>query len=123
MFANGKSAINEFYRVLKPDGKLYIMIDLWRWYLGLFLEGKMNYRDLVIFIIKLTLKASPTLYSKKSFAKLITNAGFEIVREGQEGHAYFGSEEKKIDPKLCIYPTQPVSREQLWEVCAVKSRR
>lgn len=117
MFANKKIAIKEFYRVLKPNGKLYIMVDLWRWYLGEIFQNK---RELFKFIIKKVLTGKPTFYTKKSFSSLIKNNGFKIVSEGQEGFAKFENSNNTKIGSCKFYDTNDFNNEKLWEICAVK---
>jgi len=117
MFANGDVAMKEFRRVLKPGGKLYIMVDLWRWYADLVKNGKMRAKGIVAFTAKKLLGHGPALYTRESFGALVGRHGFMIVSEGQEGSAHFGDTTAVTQP-VAFYDTHPPSQERLWEVCA-----
>jgi SAM-dependent methyltransferase len=118
MFADGPAAIREFHRVLRPGGKLYVMVDLWRWPLvNLAPEGPRRLAYTGKFLLWKALKGRPTLYTRSSFEEQLTRNGFRVVRQGQEGHAYFGPA-KEVRRDLAFYPEMEAGKEHLWEICA-----
>lgn len=119
MFADGPKALSEFHRVLKSQGRVYVMIDLWRWYIDLMRSRTVSNRWRLAFLAKLLMGRGPTLYTTRSFAKLLRRSGFEIVEQGPEGTASF--EAKSSDcTQLPFYPQYPVQTPRLWEACARK---
>lgn len=124
MMADGKKSAAEFYRVLKPGGKLYIMVDLWRWQLAPFLSLSKWGRGLSWFGKRWLLRALgrnvPALYTRNSFEILIRSKGFKIVSSGQEGFATFNTKITESAGKFRFYPTDETGKEKLWEVCAIK---
>lgn len=124
MFADGNKSAAEFHRVLKPGGRLYIMVDLWRWQLAPFMSLSKWGRGLVWFgkrwLLKFLGRNVTALYTRKSFETLIRKKGFEIVSSGQDGFATFNTEITELAGKFSFYPTDEMGKEKLWEVCATK---
>jgi ubiquinone/menaquinone biosynthesis C-methylase UbiE len=124
MFADGNKSAAEFHRVLKPGGRLYIMVDLWRWQLSPFMPLSNWVRFLPWFGKRWLLRALgrnvTTLYTRKSFEKLIRSKGFKIVSSGQDGFATFNTEITESAGKFSFYPADETGKEKLWEVCATK---
>ena len=119
MFADGARTSREFARVLKPSGKLYVMIDLWRWYVNMFFApGK--WRAGALFLAKSALGRGARFYTPTSFSKLLSTHGFEIISAGQDGHASFDSAQSSNAGRFSFYPKQAAGREHLWEVCAIR---
>lgn len=119
MFANGPRTMKEFARVLKPGGRLYVMIDLWRWYASQFAPMK-RWKSAAVLLAKGALGRGTTFYSPSSFEKLVSAHGFEIVSQGQDGFATFRTEQDAELGQFSFYPSQPKGSEQLWEVCAIR---
>ena len=122
MFADGNKSAREFARVLKPGGKLYVMIDLWRWY-AVQMTTKFGWRSSLKLFAKRLLRGQPQFYTSASFSKLVSGSGFVIVSQGQEGHASFESSNLARAGHYSFFPTQPKGREQLWEICAIRHLR
>jgi SAM-dependent methyltransferase len=121
MFADRFKGIREFKRVLRPGGKLYVMVDLWRWPFSTVPAGIRRFIYALKFFVKKIIGIGPTLYSRSSFDNLIASNGFTIIRQGQEGFSYFGDEEKTVDPRLVFYSPEPQGSEKLWEICALRN--
>jgi len=124
MFADGNKAAAEFYRVLRPGGRLYIMVDLWRWQLAPFIPPSRWGRGLAWFGKRWLLRALgrnvTALYTRNSFEILIRSKGFKIVSSGQDGFATFNTKITESAGKFRFYPTDETGKEKLWEVCATK---
>jgi len=119
MFANGRRTTREFMRVLRPGGRLYVMIDLWRWYAKQFASPR-RWRQGAVLFAKSLLGRGPRFYTPASFSALLTCNGFDIVSEGQEGHATFNAIDTEQAGRYSFYPDAPSGREQLWELCAIR---
>jgi len=125
MFADGNKAAAEFYRVLRPEGQLYIMVDLWRWQLAPFMPLSRWGRGLAWFgkrwLLRVLGRNVTALYTRKSFETLIQKKGFKIVSSGQDGFATFNTEITESAGKFSFYPTDQTGKEKLWELCAIKT--
>jgi len=119
MFANGPKTAREFARVLRPGGRLYVMIDLWRWYAAQHAKPTTWKRGAVL-ILKSLLGKSTRFYSPASFEKMLEQAGFSIASHGQDGFATFDPSQEAEAGRFAFYPAQKQGREQLWEVCAMR---
>ena len=113
-YTNQSEVLNEFFTILKPGGKLNVMVDLWRWYF--------DYpHDSILERIRYLMHISPfgnrCFNTKKSIANLVIATGFKIASEGQEGHTFF-DDYPKFDSENCFYETVEIGREKLWEICA-----
>lgn len=90
MFTNMPVTLSEFYRVLKPGGKLYVNANSYGWYLHLLLEVPWN-RLPALKIIKNTLQRHQRniIVSEKLLRLLLNKSGFNIVMIGCEGDTTF----------------------------------
>jgi ubiquinone/menaquinone biosynthesis C-methylase UbiE len=119
MFTDIDKSLSEFFRVLKPGGRLYVMTDLWRWYFGQGAPDKSKLKYVAKFFLKKLLFSSPALLTKKNFNRMVVGAGFNVVSSGQDGEASFNSR-LILDSRLQFYPSKPAGEEEIWEVCAQK---
>ena len=115
MFTNVEKSLSEFYRVLKPNGRLYIQADLWRWYFRQAIPRKPTH--LTNFILKKTLLGKPVFFTIKKTIKKIETAGFNIVSFGQDGYSSFNTNLPKV---ISFYPKKENGKEELIEICAIK---
>lgn len=118
MFTDVQKTLREFHRVLKQGGRLYVMVDLWRWYFGDGLPPVGHVKHFAKLLRSKMLYNSPTLLTSRSFEQTVARAGFSIVSRGQDGRTSF-LENEAVDAES-FYPSYPVGREQLWEICALK---
>ncbi len=95
MFTHMPKSLSEFYRILKPGGKLYLNTNSLGWYLHLLLDRGIQKRDLSI--IKTSLKMMLKTYLGKKqhvmvspykLGKMIKGQNFSIINIGPEGSTY-----------------------------------
>ena len=124
MFADGNKSAAEFARVLKPGGRLYVMVDLWRWHVTPMMHPRKWHtavRWIFLRVLRMSLnRRVVTLYTAKSFENLLAKYGFKILSSGQDGVATFKESLLDRTGHFAFYPVQKEGREQLWEVCAIK---
>jgi len=120
MFSDVSKTLAEFHRVLKPNGKLFIQADLWRWH---FYGDFPDKRNAIIYLIKLFINKfifrRINIFTRKSFVRYLENSGFHIYDIGQDGQTTFNVVNLKHS-KFGFYPIKKSGFEQLIEVCAVK---
>lgn len=119
MFTNVQRTLNEFYRVLKPDGRLYLQADLWRWYFGQGYSQVNKFKYLRNLIKNKVIHNRPAILTKNRLISMVRKAGFKILATGQDGETSFLQDNKVPDPKRFCDP-RPVNREELIEICALK---
>ncbi|MFY7790998.1 MAG: class I SAM-dependent methyltransferase [Polynucleobacter sp.] len=118
MFTDINKTLNEFNRVLKPGGKLFLMTDLWRWYLGKGYPEK-DKTKYIFGLFKSKIRNSiPKFLSVKDINNFVIKAGFEIIDSGQDGHTSFKTQTNKSGYEF--YPSNIKGKEELWEICALK---
>lgn len=124
MFADGDKAASEFARVLKPGGRLYVQVDLWRWHLiPLMMPSRWWVAIKWVFmrlVKKIISRPDVRLYSVKSFERLFGKSGFTIISSGQDGFASFSVAVADERGRQAFYPTENPGRERLWEICAFR---
>ncbi len=122
MFTNETQSLREFARVLRPNGRLYVMTDLWRWQVRNLCElGPLDRcKTLGKALVNWMLRRGTKLYTIKSFERRVTECGFQIHSRGQDGFASFGAMQDIDAGKFAFYPTLQSGREELWEVCAYR---
>ena len=120
MFTNVQKTLNEFLRILKPGGKLFIQADLWRWYFG---QGKPKYANKVNYVVKLILKkillGKPVFLTQSSFKLMLEKAGFELFGVGQDGETSFDLDSKCLVAES-FYEPRKIGKEEIIEVCVIK---
>lgn len=90
MFTNIPLTLKEFYRVLKPGGRIYIMTDLQGWQRVLLNRSKNNLPIIMLmWIRKFFGKKSNIPFSKKWFYNQLDASGFKQIKSDIEGRATF----------------------------------
>lgn len=92
MFTHMPSALAEFYRVLKPGGKLYLNVNSFGWYLHLLIDRGLKKRDFarvktsLRMLLKTWLgKQQNVIVSPKRLRQMLERSGFQIMGIGPEG--------------------------------------
>lgn len=122
MFVPGNQFMAEFARLLRPGGKLYVMVDLPGWHLyrlsrslkALPSVGYMAFNTLIG-------RDRNIIYTRRSLEKLITKQGFYLVDKGTDYTTSFISpnfRDDKVDS--LILPQRFFGMPMLHEVCAIK---
>jgi SAM-dependent methyltransferase len=122
MVARGEKTMREFYRVLRPNGRLYVMVDLWRWYLHMFSQPGQR-RSGIRFLMKKLLGRGAEFYGVGTLGRLARLTGFEVISEDEEGRSSFLSDPSPPAGQLSFYPAYGSGRERLWEICAIRRSR
>lgn len=122
MFTDIKTSLAEFHRVLKPGGRLFLQVDLWRWYFGQSMPktGKLKY--LLRLFTKKVVFGRPQLLTSSAILASVKRAGFTVVSHGQDGTSSFDADSKNVSAEP-FYPLKPVGKEELIEICAVRSQK
>jgi len=126
-----KKSIKEFFRVLKPDGIVYVVANGLGWYLYNLITGHSSAKDFHARIHSLqTIFASIEYYltgkrknrngnivlSPKSFSRYMQSVGFTEVVSGEEGHLQF-NETIKPHP---FYPKRFLGLTNVFEIWGKK---
>jgi ubiquinone/menaquinone biosynthesis C-methylase UbiE len=119
MYTKIDISLSEFYRVLKPGGRLYVMTDLWRWPLANDSGGLLYISKVIKFFLKKIIFNNVKMYGKNKFNKNIEIAGFDIISCGQDGETTF-NKECSVDGDVFFYDKKQKGKEEVWEVCAIK---
>ncbi len=92
MFTQMDMAVKEFYRVLKPGGRVYLNANAIGWYIHLFMdicikEKKISMMMTILRILLRTAlrKKQNIIISERWLKKLLKNNGFNIIDSGAEG--------------------------------------
>lgn len=92
MFTQPDKALREFSRILKKNGRLYIVTNSDGWWLYLFIrsiiERKKLNRKYALRALIMRSKSNPTSFTKKSLRKIVQNNGFRILGVGSEGEIH-----------------------------------
>jgi ubiquinone/menaquinone biosynthesis C-methylase UbiE len=120
MFTNIPQTLNEFYRVLKPNGKVYIMTDLQGWQLVLLNRSIKNIPAILFVCLRRILGfKSNIVYSKKWMLNQMKKANFTNIISGEEGCVSFlnSNKNKKSIP---FYNSYHGKTQTLMEVIGTK---
>ncbi len=120
MFTHIPNTLKEFHRVLKDDGKLYIMTDLQGWQKILLKRSLKNIKPVVLFYIRKILGFKKNIpYSKNWFLKQMTKAGFDNVLSFEEGGGTFLKDPSGKE-KVLFYESYLGNTQTLADVIAIK---
>ncbi|EAY29759.1 class I SAM-dependent methyltransferase [Microscilla marina] len=123
MFTDMPKALQQFNRVLKPSGKLYINTDTIGWYFHLFLDVPRDRLNALRMLARTLLGYKKNIIVREKWLKKqLKNAGFEIISLGVEGETSINSQTNKNDA-LPFYPQRYYNRKSILEVIAKKTTR
>lgn len=122
MFTKIPSVLAEFFRVLKPDGKLYIMTDLWAWQ---FVMIRRSYKNIFPCIYMTTRKflgyKKNIAFSRQWFVSQMEQAGFKNIQTGADGSLSFNAYPNEITIQtIPFYESKVYGKDVLMEVIATK---
>jgi ubiquinone/menaquinone biosynthesis C-methylase UbiE len=122
MYTDADKVLDELNRVLAPNGKLYIMTDLWRW---LVMPPNKTFFELLLYrvsLIVLRMKGVKYRYfTRSSFERLIKSKGFRIISKGSDGESSFKEEKELKIRNKGFYNSPNISDKYLFEICAIKN--
>jgi ubiquinone/menaquinone biosynthesis C-methylase UbiE len=120
MFTNIPQTLNEFYRVLKPNGKVYIMTDLQGWQLVLLNRSIKNVPAILFVWLRRILGfKSNIVYSKSWMLKQMKKANFKNITSAEEGCVSF-MESNKNKKSIPFYNSYHGKIQTLMEVIGTK---
>lgn len=121
MFLDGPKYANFFSRLLKPGGKLYIMVDLPGWHIRTLFKRPLQLPFLGYIVIRTILGFKRNIaYTKQRLDAILNQADFDIVSQGADGEASFlldKNQSLRVSPFL---QNQFAGFQTLYEVCAIK---
>lgn len=118
MFTNISETLAEFRRILKPNGKVYAMTDLWPWYYDMVKKDKRNIKAIAKMGVKSVLQSKKYFFSEKWFVKQFEKAGFVNVKSELEGFASFNENSGKPSENIIFYESMLNNKKALIEVIA-----
>lgn len=122
MFVPGDFFMAEFARLLRPGGKLYIMVDLPGWHLYR-LSRAPKVLPAISYLTLNTLigRDRNIVYTRRSLEKRITNHGFDLVETGMDYTTSFKPEAERGEQIDALRLAQSfMGLPMLHEVCAVR---
>jgi 2-polyprenyl-3-methyl-5-hydroxy-6-metoxy-1,4-benzoquinol methylase len=122
MFLDGKAVAEQFHQLLRPGGRLYMMVDLPTWHLRTLAKRPMAIPILSYMALRTLFGQQRNIvYTRTSLNRLLKKAGFEIVSSGADGCASFlapgARPAKSVDEFL---PNHFLGLQTLYEICAIK---
>lgn len=105
-FLDEESVISEFYRILKPGGKIYLCFNDIGWYFFLFFHRGIIKRDLFSFKMAINTfwnalrgtKRGSHIIRRKRMINVLHKAGFEILNLEKEGQIQLQQNSKRTHP-------------------------
>lgn len=122
MFLEGAEMASRFHQLLRPGGRLYMMVDLPAWHLRA-LSRRPQALPFVGYMALRTLLGLQRniVYTKASLRRLLTQSGFEIQSDGADGEASFLPVDARPSRSYAPFlPNRFLGLQTLYEVCAIK---
>lgn len=126
MFTHMPSALMEFYRVLRPGGKLYVNVNSLGWYLHLLIDRGLRKRNFNMITASFKMlaktavgKHSNVIVSPEKLKLLIKHAGFGDIKVAPEGKLIVSGG----SPSDCLptkYPVEFYGHPAITEALAIK---
>lgn len=123
MFTNMPKTLNEFARVLKPGGRLYLNGNSWGWYAHLFFDRGIKQRNyslvsasLRFFLRTLLSRSSQIIITERLLKKLLKQSGFSLIALDVEGAVNF--EKNRKNAPQAAYPAQFYGMKSILEIVA-----
>lgn len=105
MFADVQAALQEFYRVLRPGGVVYVNISSWGWYVNRALRPyRFGLGPAKMIARTLLRRRSGVVLSRSNFEKILLNHGFSVEALGPEATCTLHETEGANDTALSFYP-------------------
>jgi SAM-dependent methyltransferase len=121
MFLHGPETAAWFSKLLKPGGKVYLMVDLPGWHLFALKRQPKQLLGIFYLIISTILgRKRNIVYTKRSLRQLMEQAGFEVVDEGGDGETSFLGDRKSGVKPPSFLTNHFAGLQTLFEICAVK---
>lgn len=122
MYTDADKVLDELNRVLAPNGKLYIMTDLWRW---LVMPPNKTFFELLSYWVSLIFSSMKGVkyryFTSSSFERLIKRKGFRIISKGSDGESSFKEQKELKIGNKGFYNSPNISDKYLFEICAIKN--
>lgn len=120
MFTDMPKTLEEFNRVLKPNGKLYLNTDTLGWYAHLLIDVRQDRIDALKMIARTILGKTKKIVVRESWLLMqLARTGFNIVDIGSEGETSFLPNQSMVRPGS-FYPTSYYGMRGVLEVAATK---
>lgn len=123
MFIDGRDMMKEFHRLLRPDGKLYVMVDLPAWHLRSLARSPKSLPAVGYMALRTLLNGQRNIiYTKRSLLKLVAREGFTVVSQGADGFASFVPPPGRPPRGNAEFlPNKFAGFQTLFEICALKN--
>lgn len=122
MFVPGDLFMAEFARMLRPGGKLYVMVDLLGWHLHRMTRSPKSWPAIGYMMLNTLIGGDRNIiYTRRSLEKLITKHGFDLVETGTDYSTSFNSRAARGEQVEALrLPQAFLTLPMLHEVCAIK---
>ncbi len=120
MFTDIPRTLKEFNRVLKPNGKIYIMTDLIGWNLVLLKRSLLNIIPVSAMLLrKLVGYTSNISYTERWFIDQLSKSGFKQIQTSNEGYGTFN--DIPLEKPVQFYESQFLGIKTLSDIIAKKA--
>ena len=123
MFLDAPVALGLFNRLLRPGGKLYVMVDLPAWHIKSLMQSIKNWPGIAYLTARTILgRRRNIVYTQKTLKLALEEFSFKVISDGCDGQASFNSHsgESTIEfPEFLL--NKFWGMQTLYEVCAEKT--